>query len=87
MNKRGRKGFEPDRLKRLEELGFEWDPMRSKKFMESKRQRMFPRIDANWQKKYNALLQYKEKHGNIIIGPFRNECSKTTMMSAHIINH
>ena len=69
MNKSGRKGFEPDRLKRLEELGFEWDPMRSKKFMESKRQRMFPRIDANWQKKYNALLQYKEKHGNIIIGP------------------
>ena len=69
MNKSGRKGFVPDRLKRLEELGFDWDPMRSKKFMESKRQRMFPRIDANWQKKYNALLQYKEKHGNIIIGP------------------
>ena len=30
---------------------------------------MFPRIDANWQKKFNSLVEYKEKNGSIIIGP------------------
>ena len=70
MSKHGKKGFDKEQLKKLDSLGFDWSPLKQGTFMEKRREKMFPRIDANWQKRYDSLVEYKEKNGgSIIIGP------------------
>ena len=71
MSKHGKKGFSKEQLKKLDSLGFDWSPLKQGgTFMEKRREKMFPRIDANWQKRFFQLKEYKEKNGgSIIIGP------------------
>eukprot|EP00584_Thalassiosira_punctigera_P017129 CAMPEP_0172568106 /NCGR_PEP_ID=MMETSP1067-20121228/118539_1 /TAXON_ID=265564 ORGANISM="Thalassiosira punctigera, Strain Tpunct2005C2" /NCGR_SAMPLE_ID=MMETSP1067 /ASSEMBLY_ACC=CAM_ASM_000444 /LENGTH=436 /DNA_ID=CAMNT_0013359623 /DNA_START=44 /DNA_END=1354 /DNA_ORIENTATION=+ len=69
MNKAGRDGFPPQRLAKLEAIGFDFNPMVSGSYITKKKKAMFPKVNANWEKHYNSLVEFKEKHGNIIIGP------------------
>lgn len=68
-NRVGRDGFPPDRLARLEAIGFDFDPVRSGTSMAKKRAKMFPRVNANWEKHYNRLKKFKETLGHLVIGP------------------
>jgi hypothetical protein len=68
-NRTGREGFPPQRLAKLDDIGFDFDPMKSGSFMVKKRQAMFPKMDANWQRRYQTLLRFKKEKGYIIVGP------------------
>ena len=37
--------------------------------MAKKRAKMFPRINANWEKHYLNLKKFKDTHGHMVIGP------------------
>ena len=69
MKKVGRQGFPVQRLEKLEAIGFVFEPMRSRTFMAKRRAKMFPRIEANWNRHYQNLVRYNEENGNLIIGP------------------
>eukprot|EP00581_Thalassiosira_minuscula_P007726 CAMPEP_0183710168 /NCGR_PEP_ID=MMETSP0737-20130205/5983_1 /TAXON_ID=385413 /ORGANISM="Thalassiosira miniscula, Strain CCMP1093" /LENGTH=955 /DNA_ID=CAMNT_0025938391 /DNA_START=167 /DNA_END=3034 /DNA_ORIENTATION=+ len=68
-NKVGREGFNPSRLAKLEELDFDFDPVASGSYIAKKRKNNFPRVNENWEKHYKNLMKFKEKKGNIIVGP------------------
>jgi hypothetical protein len=68
-NRIGRDGFPPERLARLDAIGFDFDPVRSGTSMAKKRAKMFPRVNANWEKHYNTLKRFKDLHGHLVIGP------------------
>jgi len=69
LNRVGREGFNPERMEKLESIGFDFDPMRSEAFRAKKRASMFPRIEANWERHHQHLLAYKKDTGTITIGP------------------
>jgi len=69
MNRVGREGFNPQRLARLDALGFDFDPMASGSSTAKKRVSQLPKMDAKWAKRYNDLVEYEKEHGNIIVGP------------------
>ena len=69
FNKVGREGFDPYRLAKLEAIGFDFDPMESQSYKVKKRALMSARIQANWQKHFQNLVQFKEENGNLIVGP------------------
>mmetsp|Transcript_38101 Transcript_38101/g.66823 ORF Transcript_38101/g.66823 Transcript_38101/m.66823 type:complete len:887 (+) Transcript_38101:149-2809(+) len=68
-NKAGREGINPVRLAKLDEIGFDFNPVASGSYIVKKRANMFPRVNANWEKHYNNLVLYKKEHGNIIVSP------------------
>ncbi|KAL7544846.1 hypothetical protein ACHAWF_008207 [Thalassiosira exigua] len=69
MNKVGREGFNPERLARLEAIGFDFDPVSSGSFLAKKRAAYFPRVEANWERHYGDLLRYREENGTIVVSP------------------
>merc|ERR1712224_42344 len=44
-NKVGKEGFPEYRLQKLEELGFDFNPMKTGSYITKKRKSMFPRVD------------------------------------------
>lgn len=68
-NKVGRDGFPPQRLAKLESIGFDFDPTNSGALRAVKSEKLLPKLKANWEKNYNDLLAFKKKHGHIIVGP------------------
>mmetsp|Transcript_8018 Transcript_8018/g.14489 ORF Transcript_8018/g.14489 Transcript_8018/m.14489 type:complete len:871 (+) Transcript_8018:145-2757(+) len=68
-NKAGREGINPVRLAKLDEIGFDFNPVASGSYIVKKRANMFPRVNANWEKHYKNLNLYRKEHGNIIVGP------------------
>jgi len=68
-NKVGKEGFPEYRLQKLEEIGFDFNPMKTGSYITKKRKSMFPRVDQNWMKHFNKLVAYKNQNGTITIGP------------------
>ena len=51
-------------MARLEEMGFDFNPVLSGSYITKKRANMFPRVDANWEKHFQNLVKYKKETGN-----------------------
>lgn len=69
MKKVGREGFDPNRLAKLDELGFDFNPAASGSYIAKKRAAHFPKVDANWQKHFKVLVRFQKTHGNLVVGP------------------
>jgi len=69
MNKIGREKFDPQRLAKLEAIGFDWNPLASGTYSAKKRADLFPRVNEKWMSWYKKLKGFKDKHGHIIVGP------------------
>ena len=53
-----------ERIKRLQDIGFVLENTRSDEaFLAAERERMKPKTDAAWDKRFKQLLGYKKKHG------------------------
>ena len=74
MNKVGREKFDAYRLAKLDEIGFEWNPMASGAYSAKKKADHFPRVNETWMSWYAQLKNFKEKHGHLIVGPKTKEC-------------
>jgi hypothetical protein len=69
MNKVGRDGFPPERLAKLESIGFDFDPVNSGTLFIHKKENSLPKVKATWENHYKDFVNFKKIHGHIIVGP------------------
>ena len=69
MNRVGRDGFPPQRLAKLESIGFDFDPLKSGTLKVVKSKNSLPKLKSTWEKYYKDFVNFKKTHGHIIVGP------------------
>jgi len=65
----GRAGFPEDRLKKLEAIEFDFNPMKSGDFIKKKKEGNRPKVEATWEKWFAELLRFKKENNNLHISP------------------